>query len=829
MAPTPPDLVAPVTAALATGDTTAARQAFAALFLAPADQRPAGAGMDLLECRILLAEKQWQQAADLSGRVAPAPAATPEDRRAAWEFQAQCCTALGDDSAAADAVVRAQSLHQDVTAASLATSEQYRRNRFAVDGSRAYAAARLAESARAAGSAGRTDRAAAALFAHCLAFPDEPRFRENAVAAGEALLALGDAGMGRSTAAADAVALAAACFQRTLDSGLDRVFATTAMLAENQAQLDTVCRPIPEALLRRALAGLNRCEQITQSGRGVSDEQIADTATAYHKALALTYRPDGSEAAAALAALAERTKPPCSWLCLLELARLNLRDGDAAAALATLDRIEPRDRLLGLADCGPLDQLFAAERAFLQGVAGAARLSHPEAARHFGKAGDLGGPLLAPRARFEQARTLELAGAWRTAEEVLAGLCPSTPPGQLVSPDPSGRQDAAGVADDRGGTAESATPPRPALAVLAHQPAMLDPPALLSGSAGPPPGAAARRQYSAASAGATTARGVRGDAFPRPPEASSPAAIPPCLSRTAGIAQARLAEFGRRDGLPRRSPVQALPDDRTTRGDWFLGYGVERYLLCAQNYRLDRVGGRTADFAVRFATTDPKEPGRLWVSAKQTDDPAALWDPVRRLRLPANRDDRGEQCPLGKGPDLLLDCAIPAGEHVLSLYFVNDHHYYEPNRRYTVEIRGNDALLALADVRDFGGGVYQRLRVEGPRRLQVRIRRDASMNVLLQGVFLDPVYAPRVLPGALGARRSPGSHKASTSAASPVALWHRCEAFRGEARWREAEAAFAEFAKTVPEWALGPLLRELAAAGSAGEPGCQHTGGTLCR
>jgi len=49
-----------------------------------------------------------------------------------------------------------------------------------------------------------------------------------------------------------------------------------------------------------------------------------------------------------------------------------------------------------------------------------------------------------------------------------AGFHPAPRPGQSVSPDPSLRQDAAGIADGRSDTAESATPPRPALAVLAQ-------------------------------------------------------------------------------------------------------------------------------------------------------------------------------------------------------------------------------------------------------------------------------------------------------------------------------------------------------------------------
>jgi tetratricopeptide (TPR) repeat protein len=797
--------------------------------------------MDLLESRILLVERQWQPAAELLGRVPDAPAATAEDRRAAWELLAQCHTALGDDAAAADALALAEALHQELTAASLANAEQYLRNRFDLDGRRTYAADRLADSARAATAAGRPERAAQALLDHYLAFPDDPHYRENAVAAGEALLALAEAGFREAGTPGTAAELrenrdvaeallpvAMACFLRALDSGLDRVFAKSAMLAENQVQLDTVCQPMPEALLRRALAGLNRSEQLAGSERGLGDAQRADFAAAYGKALALTYEPDGGAAAGALASLAETSRAPWSWLCLLELARVHLRGGDPAAAAAALDGIDPRRRLLGLAQSAPVDRLFAAEREFLQGVAAADVLAPARAARHFADAAMAGGPLLAPRARFEQARALELVGAWRKAEEGMAGLCPTAPPGRLVSPDPSGMQSAADLAEVRGGTADPAMSPRPAVAVLAQDAVPPDRPLVSfpfrlrrtasasggsgqavpdgpSGSTGRPTGAAAMRlpavrRTSAASAAAPTARGVRGDRFPRPPAASAP--LPPSLARAAAIALARLAEFAKTgDGLPRHSPVQLLPDDRTTRGDWFLGYGVERHVLCAQNYRFDREGGPASGFAVRFSTTDPKEPGRLWVSAKRTDDPAALWDPARRLRLPANRDDRGEQYPLGQGPDLLLDCAMPAGEHVLSLYFVNDHHYYEPNRRYTIEIRENGGLLLLADVRDFGGGVYKRFRVEGPRELQVRMRRDASLNVILQGVFLDPVYRPRPLPGLAAGAGLP----------TAAALWQRCEALRTAGRWREAEAAFAEFANALPGDAIEAVQRELAA------------------
>ena len=219
--------------------------------------------------------------------------------------------------------------------------------------------------------------------------------------------------------------------------------------------------------------------------------------------------------------------------------------------------------------------------------------------------------------------------------------------------------------------------------------------------------------------------------------ADSPAAS---TRRLATIALARLDALGTAP-LAKSPLLVQIPDDRETHGDWFLGYGRNHHVLCAHNYRQDIEGGIGPELDLAFSTADPKEPSRLWVSAEATADPAALWNPRRRARVPANRDDRGEQYPIGQGPDLLVDATIPDGRHILSLYFVNDHRYHESNRRYTLEIRSGDRLLALADIRDFGTGLYKRFLVQGSLPLRLRLRRDASMNVLLQGVFLDTLPA----------------------------------------------------------------------------------------
>ncbi|MHB8995749.1 MAG: tetratricopeptide repeat protein [Armatimonadota bacterium] len=187
-----------------------------------------------------------------------------------------------------------------------------------------------------------------------------------------------------------------------------------------------------------------------------------------------------------------------------------------------------------------------------------------------------------------------------------------------------------------------------------------------------------------------------------------------------------------------RPSVTLMPDDRNTRGDWTKAYGKERHILCAQNFIVDRTGGALPKIAYDFSTTSASEPSRLWVSQKRDDDPAALWDPGNQCRKSANRDDCGEQSPLGQGPDLLLKIEIPKASHVLSLYFVNDHNYYEPGRAFSLSFTdGAGVLQAMTTVENFGGGVYKRFLVSGPTELNIRIWRNLSLNTLLSGVFLD--------------------------------------------------------------------------------------------
>ena len=184
--------------------------------------------------------------------------------------------------------------------------------------------------------------------------------------------------------------------------------------------------------------------------------------------------------------------------------------------------------------------------------------------------------------------------------------------------------------------------------------------------------------------------------------------------------------------------IAVLPDDRSTHGDWPLAYGKDFHLLAAHNFRGDYIGGRIARPKYRFRTSSDHERGRLWVSKKDSLDCAALWNPRRHRHMSANRDDFGEQHYLGNGPDLIMDINLPPGTHILSLYFVNDPHFYELNRAYTITISEKEGkVLAIGQVRHFGAGIYKRYAIDGPKTIECRIWRNVSINVLLCGVFLD--------------------------------------------------------------------------------------------
>ncbi len=190
--------------------------------------------------------------------------------------------------------------------------------------------------------------------------------------------------------------------------------------------------------------------------------------------------------------------------------------------------------------------------------------------------------------------------------------------------------------------------------------------------------------------------------------------------------------------------VVYLGEDRQTRGDWFRHFGGEAFILCAASSPQDVAGGPLADGLAIEKHTGCEDPARSWLKRRLPSHPSFLYDPLEDTHDPANWGDHGEVYPIGVGPDLCVACSVPEGLHRLSLYFTNDCSYYEPSRDLTVEVLDSEGRLrAGTQVRDFLHGVYKQFGMLGPTRLTMRIRRNASMNVTLSGVFLD---ALRPLP-----------------------------------------------------------------------------------
>jgi len=130
--------------------------------------------------------------------------------------------------------------------------------------------------------------------------------------------------------------------------------------------------------------------------------------------------------------------------------------------------------------------------------------------------------------------------------------------------------------------------------------------------------------------------------------------------------------------------------------------------------------------------------------------------PSAGCRREAEADDHGEVGdPLDRdGPGLLLKVEVPPGVHRMSLYLLspNGHDTGERNRDYVIEVKpwqGNlkdlDAAPALARARgnELWTGVWKQFVVSGPATYGVSIRRNASFNTILPGIFLDKLAGPK--------------------------------------------------------------------------------------
>lgn len=206
-------------------------------------------------------------------------------------------------------------------------------------------------------------------------------------------------------------------------------------------------------------------------------------------------------------------------------------------------------------------------------------------------------------------------------------------------------------------------------------------------------------------------------------------------------------------------------EDRVTKGNWTATYGDYLYVLCAMAGYFDITGGKASNlFRVvrevnngqfsyeklyRIYTGNTKISACRWITSLEEKREEFLVNPLTGSRRSANWDDQGELYNIGEGPDFFLDMPLPEdGLFILSLYFLNDPNFYEPNRQYTVYLKDKHTgnILTATEVKDSGGGVYKHFLVSGPGELTVRACRDLSLNTLLSGVFLDRLERPLDIP-----------------------------------------------------------------------------------
>ena len=216
----------------------------------------------------------------------------------------------------------------------------------------------------------------------------------------------------------------------------------------------------------------------------------------------------------------------------------------------------------------------------------------------------------------------------------------------------------------------------------------------------------------------------------------------PDVERKAKFAASRVAAIAKECKPAFGTSAYYWGEDRQTQGEWE-GYGESAFILCVGGSPADLMAGPLAPFTYRVSTTDPSRQAWPWSWGPVAPHPSVLRNPSRAVVQAANWDDGGEKYPVGTGPDLLAELPVPAGAYRLSLYLTNDFDYYEPNREFTMYLLDEKhEVLAACPVRQHEGGVYYHFAVKGPQRVTVRISRDLSMNVLLQGLFLDRLDTP---------------------------------------------------------------------------------------
>jgi tetratricopeptide (TPR) repeat protein len=208
-----------------------------------------------------------------------------------------------------------------------------------------------------------------------------------------------------------------------------------------------------------------------------------------------------------------------------------------------------------------------------------------------------------------------------------------------------------------------------------------------------------------------------------------------------------------------------LGQDRETKGDWWLQYGNDGFILCAALGDGDLAGvpgtcvmpselpvplPDDGPFAYTITRRLHQKPlPYAWVWAWTTEDRRGLMNPLTGTRTAACRDDKGEEHPFdGEGPDLQVTLDIPAGWWRVSAYLVDYDWYgtWHPRQHGLVLCDTKGEPLATAVTGKFGGGLWERFAVQGPEKVRLHLCKQTSLNTVLSAICIDRITGPAASP-----------------------------------------------------------------------------------
>ena len=232
-------------------------------------------------------------------------------------------------------------------------------------------------------------------------------------------------------------------------------------------------------------------------------------------------------------------------------------------------------------------------------------------------------------------------------------------------------------------------------------------------------------------------------------------------SPTAAVLKALIASVNAGQG--RAVTAASLGSDWRTEGDWLGHYGVAYAILCdgGPNFQTGQdifIGGMGYARIEQQASPHMLQSGdmRYYVAWDHSTLRRTLYDPDMGQRVEGEWNDDGQDYPrFFQGPDMWLAVTIPKGLYRLSFYFHNKdgESGFNMVRDYTVQVFPQglppavawqaDKPLAQSRIKQFWGGMYTTFLLKGPGVYPVRLARNGSLNMAVQGMFLDPLAGPK--------------------------------------------------------------------------------------